>query len=372
MRLLYLYDLDLPAPVAAPIQILRTGRALAERGVEVTTAWRSVADPEAVMRSLGVEPHPGLRLVAATAGRAVRRLAAEADVVMSRGEPGVRAFARLRGSRPFVYETHRPVVRTPRFLGFFRGPTLATLEKRAVRGAAGLVGISRGALAEMRALHGGDQPDLVLPSGTDAPPTDPDPPRDLGVVYAGKVEERKGLGVLLEAMSRLPGVPGVPGVRLTVVGGSEAELAALAPAVGRAEAAGARIDLVERVEPAAVRAWFRRARVGVCPLPLGVSEVSERFTSPMKIVEMMACGTPIVASDLPSVREILTDGVNARLVPPSDPTALAEGIRRTLEKPEPGIVERARADAAAYAWEARAERLHAFLQRVRVRTDEGP
>ncbi len=365
MRLLYLYDLDLPAPVAAPIQVLRTARALAERGVEVTTAWRSVADPEAVLAGLGVQPHPGLRLMAGTGGRAVRRLAADADVVMSRGEPGVRAFAWLRGCKPFVFETHRPVVRTPRLLGWFRGPTLETLERRAVRGAEGLVGISRGAIDEMRTLHGGDQPDLVLPSGTDAPPTDPDPPRDLDVVYAGKVEERKGLGVLLDAMTRLPGVS------LTVVGGTAAELAALAPAVARAEAAGARIELVGRVEPAAVRGWLRRARVGVCPLPVGLSEVSERFTSPMKIVEMMACGTPVVASDLPSVREILTDGVNARLVPPSDPAALADTIRRTLSEPAPALAERARADAAAYTWGARTERLQAFLELVRARTDEG-
>ena len=120
------------------------------------------------------------------------------------------------------------------------------------------------------------------------------------------MEARKGLGVLLDAMTRLPGVT------LTAVGGSPAELAALDPAVARAEAAGARIDRVGRVEPAAVRGWYRRARVGVCPLPRGEGDVSERFTSPMKVADTVACGTAVVASDLPSVRELLTDGVNAR------------------------------------------------------------
>ena len=358
MRLLYLYGSKLPAPVAAPIQILRTARALAERGVRVTTAWGGVADADAALRGLGAEPHPGLRLIEGGGFGRVRRLAADADVVVSRGEHGVRAFAALRGQNPFVYEAHRPVSSAPRFLGRLRGPSAAELERRAVRGAAGVVGISRGVLDGLRARHGGDQPELVLPSGTDAPPTDPDPPRDLDLLYAGKVEERKGLGVLLDAMTRLPGVT------LTMVGGSPGELAALDPAVGRARAAGAGVDLIGRVAPAEVRGWYRRARVGVCPLPAGVSEVSERFTSPMKVVDMMACGTPIVASDLPSVRELLTDGVNARLVPPSDPAALAAAVRGLLDRPEPGLVERAREDAWGLTWEARAEKLHGFLEAV--------
>lgn len=366
MRLLHLYDLDLPADLAAPVQILRTCRALAERGVEVVTAWKSVADPAAVLRSIGEEPHPGLQLRPGVGGRAVRRLAESADVVMSRGEPGVLAFAQLRGARPFVYETHRPVVNAARPLAFLRGPSLAERERAAVRGAAGLVAVSEGALSEMRRRHGGNQPARVLPSGTDPPPADADPPRDLGVIYAGKLEARKGVGVLLEAMALLPGV------RLSVLGGDEAELAALRPAVRRAEAAGARVDLVGRVPAASVRGWFRRARCGVCPLPIGLGAVSERFTSPMKIVEMMACGTPIVASDLPSVREILTDGVNARLVAPSDPQALAEAIRDTLAQAAVDRVQRARDDARAYAWPVRAERLHSLLEEVLGRSRRGP
>ena len=359
MRLLYPYAMDPAAPEAAPVQILRTARALAERGVRVTTAWSVTPDTEAVLGALGVGPHENLRLVRGGGrGGATRRLAADADVVVSRGEPGVRAFAALRGARPFVYEAHRPVRSAARFLGRLRGPSAAELERRVVRGAAGLVGVSRGVLDELRARHGGEQPERVLPSGTDPPPIDPDPPRGLDLLYAGKVEERKGLGVLLDAMTRLPGVT------LTVVGGRPEQLERLGPAVARARAAGAGVELVGRVPPGAVRGWVRRARVGVCPLPVGVSDVSERFTSPMKIVDMMACGTPIVATDLPSVRELLTDGVNARLVPPSDPAALAAAVRALLDRPEPALAAQARRDVLSLTWEARADKLHRFLQEL--------
>ena len=55
----------------------------------------------------------------------------------------------------------------------------------------------------------------------------------------------------------------------------------------------------------------------------------------------MAAGVPIVASDLPSIREVLTDGDNALLVPPDDPDALASAIRRLLVNP--GLADRLRA-----------------------------
>jgi glycosyltransferase involved in cell wall biosynthesis len=73
----------------------------------------------------------------------------------------------------------------------------------------------------------------------------------------------------------------------------------------------------------------------------------------------MAAGAPIVASDLPTVREILDDGDNALLVPPEDPEALAAAIRRLLVNP--GLADRLRRTAyeqvQAYTWDARAARI---------------
>jgi glycosyltransferase involved in cell wall biosynthesis len=55
-----------------------------------------------------------------------------------------------------------------------------------------------------------------------------------------------------------------------------------------------------------------------------------RWMSPMKMFEYMASGVPIISSDLPVLREILTDGVNALLVPPSNPTAWNKALDRLL------------------------------------------
>jgi len=80
----------------------------------------------------------------------------------------------------------------------------------------------------------------------------------------------------------------------------------------------------------------------------------------------MAAGVPTVASDLPSLREVVTDGDNALLVPPDDPDALASAIRRLLVNP--GLAERIRRTAfgqvQAYTWDARATRIIEAFERL--------
>lgn len=59
-----------------------------------------------------------------------------------------------------------------------------------------------------------------------------------------------------------------------------------------------------------------------------------RLVTPLKPVEAMALGTPVVASDLPALRELLDDGRAGTLVPPEDPAALAEAVAALVEDPE--------------------------------------
>lgn len=55
---------------------------------------------------------------------------------------------------------------------------------------------------------------------------------------------------------------------------------------------------------------------------------------PISLLEVMATGAPIIASDLPSIREWITDGVNGFLIPPRDEKALAHAIIHLLENPD--------------------------------------
>jgi len=95
--------------------------------------------------------------------------------------------------------------------------------------------------------------------------------------------------------------------------------------------------------------------------------ISASFTSPLKLFEYMAAGVPIVASDLPSTREILTPEVNAVLVPPNNPQALAAGIQRVLEDRDLAnrIAQNALEDVMQFSWKKRAEKIIIFLHAIR-------
>ena len=80
----------------------------------------------------------------------------------------------------------------------------------------------------------------------------------------------------------------------------------------------------------------------------------------------MASGRPIVASDLPSIREVLVNDHNAVLVEPGNPQSLTAGIRRVKNDRALGgrLSAQARQDVTRYTWAARAERLELLLSQV--------
>ena len=107
-------------------------------------------------------------------------------------------------------------------------------------------------------------------------------------------------------------------------------------------------------------------RASVLALPNPASAISTRFTSPLKLFEYLAAGRAIVASDLPSIREILHNEADALLVPPGDASALAGAIRRLLDDPALAArLARAAFEAAPqYSWDRRAEKLETLFTEV--------
>ena len=125
-----------------------------------------------------------------------------------------------------------------------------------------------------------------------------------------------------------------------------------------------RITFTGLIPPADVAARLREADVVTLPNPR--SAISSEFTSPLKLFEYMASGRPIVASDLPSLREVLRHDENALLVEPGNPQALVAGIQRIKNDAAlgPRLAARARTDVAQFTWARRAERLEALFSAV--------
>jgi glycosyltransferase involved in cell wall biosynthesis len=92
------------------------------------------------------------------------------------------------------------------------------------------------------------------------------------------------------------------------------------------------------------------------------SEVSRSHTSPMKMFEYMASLKPIVASELPSFKEILYDA-NAILVEPDNPEAMAIGIKKALNDSvlSENISNQAYQDVQNYTWDNRAKNILDFI-----------
>ena len=83
------------------------------------------------------------------------------------------------------------------------------------------------------------------------------------------------------------------------------------------------------------------------------------FTSPLKLFEFMASRRPIVATNLPTVSEILHDNINAVVVDPDSVDSLYQGIKGVLEDEALGtkIAVQAAADVERYTWEERVKKI---------------
>lgn len=136
------------------------------------------------------------------------------------------------------------------------------------------------------------------------------------ILFLGRHEQRKGLAILLEALSFVG-----PEVECWVIGEGP-DTAALRERHGN----DTRIQWLGRVCEAEKLARLRGATI-LCAPSLG----GESFG--VVLIEAMAAGTSVVASALEGYRNVATDGVDAVLVPPGDVTALGEALRALLTDP---------------------------------------
>ena len=131
-------------------------------------------------------------------------------------------------------------------------------------------------------------------------------PKDRPIIgYIGRfrtLEMEKGIPQLIGAMALLPRIQGEEPLLLCVGGPMDAVpgYLELARQLGVPQE---RLRFVDRVPNTEVPYWIRACDVVTIPWPW--TEFSAYFTSPLKLFEYMAAGVPIVASDLPSIREVL-------------------------------------------------------------------
>lgn len=221
----------------------------------------------------------------------------------------------------------------------------------------GIVSITRGLAQQMKEVFSLQIPMAVVPDGVnlDFFGGVAREPRNQKITYVGQLYPWKGTGTLVEAMQYLPSG------ELHLIGGSQERIQDLREKAARLGVQD-RVFFLGHVPPREVKRHLADSAVAV--LPLTQDLISASFTSPLKLFEYMAARVPIVASDLPSTREVLSSGVNALLVQPNDPRALGEGIRRLLEDRSlaEGLAQKAYEDVQEFTWERRAQKISHFIQ----------
>ncbi|MFH0804158.1 MAG: glycosyltransferase family 4 protein [Candidatus Zambryskibacteria bacterium] len=167
----------------------------------------------------------------------------------------------------------------------------------------------------------------------------------------------KGVASGLQALKELPSE-----YKFLVVGGEKPDVEYyrnLSNKLGVSD----RAIFVGRVPYSDVSKYASKCNAFVAPFP--ENEHYSLFMSPLKIFEYMASKKPIIATDLPSLREVLTDGRNSLLVPPGDARALAYAIVKLKENPDIGnkMADKAYLDVSEkYTWKIRAEKIISFIK----------
>ncbi|MDP9300690.1 MAG: glycosyltransferase family 4 protein, partial [Actinomycetota bacterium] len=228
----------------------------------------------------------------------------------------------LRAFAPDVVHAHQPTApstgmwatleaRAPVVGTFHSGATrarlydlTAPLMRRVARRLAIRIAVSERAAAFERSRIGG--PFEIIPNGVDTAAFADAAPADLGsgtkLLFVGRLDERKGFPVAVEAFRRL--VASRDDLRLIVAGdGPQRGVVHRLP-----EGDPERVRMLGTVPHAELPAV-----AAACDLYLGPAIGGESFG--VVLVEAMAAGLPVVASDIPGYDELVRDGVDGLLVP---------------------------------------------------------
>lgn len=174
------------------------------------------------------------------------------------------------------------------------------------------------------------------------------------VLYTGQLFGWKGVDTLIRVIKFLD-----KDTYIYLVGGAENDIKKLKKEIR--EANDNRIIFFPFQHHELMPFWMKAADVLVLP-NTAKQKVSLYYTSPMKLFEYMASGRPIVASNIPSLTEILNKK-NAFIAEADNPHSFAQKINYALEFPNPALslAQQAQRDVRKYSWKNRAKKISTYL-----------
>lgn len=362
-RIVYIANARIPTERANGIQVIHMCEAFAKAGaeVELVVPWRQNPLTEDTYQYYGVEENffirrvPSLDLIAfGQLGFLIQEwtfllsamlylaFARKGRTVYVRGERLARGVLAVVPAKYVVLESHMM-------------PKDFSAYERTFRRARSVVVITKHYEQELKSNGMTNvlcAPDAVTIADFDIEISKEDARKKLGLpldkqlaLYTGHLYTWKGADVFAEAARHLPA-----DTEAVFVGGSPDELNPFRERYGADE----HIRIMGQRPYKEIPLYLKAADVLVLP-NTAKEAVSRWYTSPVKLFEYMAADRPIVAADLPSIRDILSKE-NAVLAAPDEPAAFAEAITGLFADTARAhrLAAQARRDVEAYTWEKRA------------------
>jgi len=169
-------------------------------------------------------------------------------------------------------------------------------------------------------------------------------------IYTGGAAPGKGVETIVEA------APLMPDVQFYIVGGQSHDLERITANTKPPS----NLTFIPKVSPSVAARYQQASDVLLLP------QISDQSQSPLKLYEYIAAGRPIVSTDIPPIREVLTHSRTALLAAPGSSEAFARQIKTIQENPELGneLTSAASSQLGDWSWERRGEKIAELIRAV--------
>lgn len=372
MRITYIVNARIPTERANGIQIIHTCEALANMGaeVELIVPWRFNSLKENPYKYYGIKENFSIKKLPSFDLLRIGKFGffiqewtfifsaiifllisnKKKEIIYVRGERLARGILSIISKRPVFLETHMM-------------PNNFNIYEKTFKKARGIVVVTKYYKKELQDKGFNNvlcAPDGVVISDFDIDISKQEAREELGlpsekklVIYTGQLYSWKGVDTLASATQSLP-----EDVVAVFVGGSVGNIVPFRKKHNN----NPQILVVGESLHKEIPVYLKAADILILP-NTGKKAVSRFYTSPIKLFEYMASNRPIIASNLPSIRDVLNER-NSVLVAPDDPHALAEAIKELLNNDTKAVAlaEEARRNIEEYTWDKRAENILKFIK----------
>lgn len=150
------------------------------------------------------------------------------------------------------------------------------------------------------------------------------------IIYFGALQTWQGVDVLLKAFA---GLKDFDDLHLVICNAGSKRVAKPYKKLASKLEVDEKVIWFDQLEQKTLWAMVQHALVSVAPLKEGNRNI-EQGCCPLKILESMACGTAVIASELPVCTELIEDNTHGKLVPPERPAMFSRAIRFLVEYPD--------------------------------------